>query len=113
MSQTLVCRDASTSLTSIPSALLDGKFVRVQIAGIAGATSVKLYLNGNQILSMTATIGQGFFNEICMSWNSTNQDVKPQTWLFGTPSNFGSFNPATMTFSTDASHTVTDFVVLA
>jgi hypothetical protein len=104
---------ASTSLSAIPAASIDGKFVRVVIAGIAGASSVNVKLNGNTILSMAATSGTSFVNELVFVWNSSIQTVQPQVWIGGTPTNLSAFNPSTFTFSTDATHTITSFAVIA
>lgn len=105
---------ASTSLSSIPAADIDGKFVRLIIAGISGSANVKLYANGNQIFNYgTPGSGSTFCIELVFTWNSTNRDLYPQNYVSGFPTNLTSFNPATFTFSTDAIHTVTSFAVVA
>lgn len=104
---------ASTTLSSIPAASLDGKVTRVVIAGIAGSSSVHVNINGNVILTAAVNSGSTFVFEILFTWNSTNKDLQPQVWIGGTPTNLTSFNPSTFTFSTDAAHTITSFAVTA
>jgi hypothetical protein len=94
----LVSETGVTTLADIPAASLDGKFIRVCIAGIAGANTVHLKVNGNTILTLSSTTGQDFFDEVVFTWNSTNQKIAPQVWIGGTPSNVTSFNPANFTF---------------
>jgi hypothetical protein len=107
-----LAKGASTTLSSIPAASMDGKFVRVNIAGIAGSGSVNLYINGSHIFAAAANSGYTFIHELIFTWNSTNRDVTPQSWTGGTPISLSSFNPSSFTFSTDSAHTITSFAVL-
>lgn len=103
-----VASAASTSLSAIPAATLDGKAFMLTIAGRSGAGTVNLKVNGTTFFSFgTPGSGYTFLNQILLVFSSANQDL----WSIGSPSLMSSFNPSTLTFSTDASHTVTSFTL--
>jgi hypothetical protein len=99
---------AATALPAISAADMDGKAVRVVIAGRSATDAVRVFLNGSQILLFgQPAAGFTFIRTFTLVWSSVNQDV----WGEGSPSLLSSFNPATFTFSTDSGNIVTDFRV--
>lgn len=101
---------ASTTLAALDAATMSGKAMRVTLAGISGSDTVHLKLNGTTIQTYgLPASGTTFIRTIILIFSATNQDL----WSDGTPSLLSSFNPSTLTFSTDSSHTITDFRVSA
>lgn len=108
-----VSQSGVTTLSVIPKDSLDGKLIRVTFAGISAGVAYHLKLNGSTILTFgVPAAGDTFFNEVVFTWNSTNQDITPETWIGGTTANLAGFN-SDFTFSTDAGNTVTSFSVEA